>query len=77
MNNVGLSILLMAAAALVVGFIPILTWINIFVALPLALIAAVISGLDARKNHSQPADKAFFWISLGVAATILLRTVVL
>lgn len=77
MNTMGCSILLMAAAALVVGFIPILTWINVLVALPLALIAAVISGLGARKNHAQQADKAMFWLSVGLAAVIVLRTVML
>ena len=77
MNTMGCSVLLMAAAALVVGFIPILTWINVLVALPLALVAAVISGLDARKNHAQQADKAMFWLSVGLAAVILLRTVIL
>lgn len=77
MNTMGCSVLLMAATALVVGFIPILTWINVLVALPLALIAAIISGLDARKNHAQQADRAIFWISVGLAATILFRTVML
>lgn len=77
MNTMGCSTLLMAGVALMVGFIPILTWINLVVALPLALIAAVISGLDARKNHSQQADKAMFWISVGLAAVILLRTVMM
>lgn len=76
-NNMGCSFLLMAAVALGVGFIPILNWITLFIALPLALLAATISGLEARKNHSQQADKTFFWISIAMAATILLRTVVL
>lgn len=77
MNTMGCSTLLMAAVALMVGFIPILTWITIVVALPLALIAAVISGLDARKIHAQQADKAMFWLSLGLAAVILLRMAIL
>lgn len=74
-NTMGTSLLLMAAAALMVGFIPILTWINLFIALPLAAIGTISTGITARKPIAQPADKALFWIGLGLAATILLRSV--
>lgn len=77
MNNVGCSFLLMAAVALVVGFIPILTWINLFVALPLAAVGTVSAGITARKSTSQSADKTMFWIALALTATILLRLVIL
>lgn len=73
MNTMGCSFLLMAAVALVVGFIPILTWINLFVALPLAAVGMVSAGLIARKSTAQPADKTMFWIALALTATILLR----
>lgn len=77
MNAMGCSLLLMAAAALLVGFIPILTWINVFIALPLAFVSAITAGLAARKPASQPADKAMFWFSVALGATILLRVAVL
>lgn len=73
MNTMGCSFLLMAAVALVVGFIPILTWINLFVALPLAAVGMVSAGLIARKSTAQPADKTMFWIAIALTATILLR----
>ena len=73
MNTMGCSFLLMAAIALIVGFIPILTWINLFVALPLAAVGMISAGLIARKSTAQPADKTMFWIALALTATILLR----
>ena len=75
MNTMGCSFLLMAAVALVVGFIPILTWINLFVALPLAAVGMVSAGLIARKSTAQPADKTMFRIAIALTATILLRMV--
>lgn len=76
MSTMGCSVVLLAALALVVGFIPILTWINLFVALPLALAAVVMSGMQARKSSAQSADKTIFWIAVGIGATIIVRIVV-
>lgn len=77
MSTMGCSVILLAAIALVVGFIPILTWINLVVALPLALVGAVMAGLHARKPNAQPADKAIFWIAVGIGATIVARMMAL
>lgn len=77
MSTMGCSVVLLAALALVVGFIPILTWINLFVALPLALVAVAMSGTQARKSSAQSADRAIFWITIAIGATIVARIVVL
>lgn len=77
LNTMGCSFLILAGVALVVGFIPILTWITVFVALPLSLMGAVASGNIARRHSAQPADKAIFWIAIAVAATIIFRILTL
>lgn len=73
MNTMGCSVLFLAAAALVVSFIPILGWITFIVALPLAVIGVVVTGLAARKVTAQPADKSIFWMAVALCATIILR----
>ena len=75
MSTMGCSILIMSAAALVVGFIPILGWITPVIALPLAIVAAVVSALTARKPTAQSADKAAFWLAVALVGKILLRMV--
>lgn len=77
MNTTGCSTLFLAAAALVVGFIPILGWINLFIALPLAIVGVLITGNSAKRLSAQPADKAVFWFAVAILATIVLRMVVL
>lgn len=77
MNTMGCSFLILAAAALVVGFIPILTWINLFIALPLALIGAASAGNKLRDQSAQPADKAIFWLAILLAIAIVLRQITL
>lgn len=77
MNTMGCSTLFLAATALVIGFIPILEWTNLFVALPLALFGIISAGNSARKPSAQSADKTIFWISVALGATILLRMMVL
>ncbi len=72
-NTMGISFLLLAAVALMVGFIPILTWINLLIALPLATIGTVSSAQVARKAGAQSADKALFWLGLSLTAIIALR----
>lgn len=77
MNNMGCSTLFLAAAALVIGFIPILEWTNPFVALPLALFGIISTGISARKPSAQAADRAVFWIAVAIGVTIILRMMVL
>lgn len=77
MNSMGCSLLLMAAIAFMVGFIPILSWITFIVALPLSLLAIITSGNKATKPTAQSADKLTFWITVGLAGTILFRLIVL
>lgn len=77
MNTMGCSTLFLAAVALMVGFIPILGWITVGIALPLAVVSMAIAGNAARKPMAQSADKALFWIAAGLAATIIFRMVVL
>lgn len=77
MNTMGCSLLFLAGFALVIGFIPILTWINLAVALPLAVVAMISAGLSSRKRSAQPADQAMFWIAAGLGAVIILRMVML
>lgn len=76
MNTMGCSTVFLAAAALVIGFIPILEWTNLFVALPLALFGIISTGNAARKPSAQSADKAVFWISVAIGATVILRILV-
>lgn len=77
MNTMGCSMLLLAAAALVVGFIPILTWITFIIALPLSLLAIITAGNVAIKPTAQSADKLTFWVSVALAATIVVRLLTL
>lgn len=77
MNTMGCSFLILAAVALIVGFIPILNWITLFIALPLSLMGAFASGNIARRHSAQPADKAIFWMAIALAATIIFRMVTL
>ncbi len=77
MNNTGCSLLFMVAAALVVGFIPILGWMNLIVALPLSLIAVITTGNAALKPTAQSADKLIFWIAVALSGAIILRMMVL
>lgn len=77
MNNMGCSLLFMVAAALVVGFIPILDWMNLVVALPLSLIAVITTGNTALKPTAQSADKLIFWLAVALTGTIILRILVL
>lgn len=72
-NSMGCSFLLMAAVALMVGFIPILNWITLFVALPMAAAAVISAGLTARKPTAQSADTASFWFAIGLTAAIIFR----
>lgn len=69
----GCSMLFLAAVALVVGFIPILNWITLFVALPLSLIGMATSGNAARQPRAQQADKATLWLAVALTATIVIR----
>lgn len=77
MNTMGCSFLLLAMAALVVGFIPILTWITLIIALPLSVIGLIASGNVARKPSAQQADKAVFLLAIMLSATILFRLFVI
>ena len=77
MNSMGCSLLFVVAAALVIGFIPILGWMNMIVALPLSLIAMAATGFTACQSNAQPADKTAFWLAVALTATIILRIVVL
>lgn len=73
MNAMGCSMLILAAAILFVGFIPILAWTTLFVALPLALMGTVGAGISARRPGAQPADKAMFWIAVVLTVAVILR----
>lgn len=77
MNTMGCSFLILAAAALVVSFIPILNWITLTIALPMSLAGVVAYGNIARKRTAQPADKMIFWIAVALLVTITFRLIAL
>lgn len=77
MNPMGFSFLILATATLVFGFIPILTWTNLFIGMPLAIISTIMTGMSARKPHAQPADRALYWFSIAITALIVLRVIAL
>lgn len=75
MNTMGCSLLVLGAAAFLVGFIPILGWINLVVVLPLALLGTISAGRAARKPEAQPADTTVFWIAVGLLLVVILRLI--
>lgn len=77
MNSTGCGLLLLAFLAVVVGFVPFLAWTNYVMALPLAIISAGIFASHARKQSSQNADRAFFWIALGLMVLVIGRLVMM
>ena len=77
MNTMGCSTLLLAAAAFVVGFIPILTWITFIIALPLSLLATITAGNVAIRPTAQSADKLTFCVAVALVATIVVRLLIL
>lgn len=77
MNSRGISFLMLACAAFVVGFIPILNWITLAVALPLSLLALVMLAKTSSKPAAQSADKVAFWSAFTVVVAVVLRLLIL
>lgn len=75
MNTMGCSMLILGAAAFLVGFIPILSWINVIIVLPLVLLGTISAGRAARSPEAQPADTAIFWVAVGLLLVVILRLV--
>lgn len=73
LNTMGCSFQILAAAALVVSFIPILSWTALIIALPLSLLGLFSATNMSRKNNAQSADRLAFWTSIALAVTILAR----
>lgn len=73
MNALGCSFLTLAILTLLVGFVPFLTWINVGIALPLAVISLVIAFKASRKHTAQAADRAAMWVALALVIVVSLR----
>lgn len=77
LSTTGCGFLFLAALALVAGMIPFLTWTNLVVTLPLAVIGTIAVAAQARKPAAQPADRAMLWLSIGFTGIVLFRLVMM
>lgn len=75
MSTLGCSLPILALLTLSVGFVPFLTWINVAIALPLAVIWVFVAIHSSRKPNAQSADRASVWFAVGLVAVVALRIV--
>lgn len=71
------SLVLLALVTLLVGFVPFLNWITVAIALPLAIIGAIMAIRAAKSPSAQPADRFSLWLALMALLSISARIVTL